>query len=409
MGMGRVLVGEGLPGCTSFSGAVMEAVTGKIWPPLLIVFALSVSCGHGDTETPSHAPPPPSSHPGPCTDADPTSYRLYPEDADADGYYDPDSAGICALSQPPGALPRYSGKPDCDDGDPHLAVGYFFDADGDGFAGSTERTVCGPPSGPPGGATDRVSLDCDDADPTLAVLYYPDTDGDGYADSHPQSVCGPPDEAPAGAVARPRGVDCDPGDPTRVRWQYPDVDGDGYGTEAEECLGAELVDGHADVSGDCDDADPEVNPFAVELWDDAVDSDCDGHDTPPVECWDDSLRYFACDELLPTDSACGSSDLAIVAADGSNDCVWGGYSWTVVVANFGQATASGFELAFMDSGRSERHVDISDTLLPGTQRAYYVRGIDSNPTAVQVTSSVPDCSSGNDVLSGTASEHLCPK
>ena len=57
---------------------------------------------------------------------------------------------------------------------------------------------------------------------------------------------------------------------------YRDADGDGYGDpEVGRCT---CVAGGGEVSGDldCDDADPAVNPGAVEACENGVDDDCDG-------------------------------------------------------------------------------------------------------------------------------------
>jgi len=39
------------------------------------------------------------------------------------------------------------------------------------------------------------------------------------------------------------------------------------------------------VDGDCDDADPSINPLAPEIPGDGIDQDCNG--TDDIECWDD--------------------------------------------------------------------------------------------------------------------------
>ncbi len=67
---------------------------------------------------------------------------------------------------------------------------------------------------------------------------------------------------------------------------YPDADGDGYGDPTqplEEC--GKPSTGRTTNSGDCDDADPGLNPDATETLSDGVDSDCDGWD----ECGEGDL------------------------------------------------------------------------------------------------------------------------
>ncbi len=135
--------------------------------------------------------------------------------------------------------------------------------------------------------------DCNDADPTI----YPgrgedcngvddncngqvdegqaDTDGDGVADCVDEEECDGQDNNGDGEI--------DEG--------FPDSDGDGNA----DCVSEEICDGvdndgdssvdegfdgdgdgHAECTTDCDDADSDVNPDALEVAGDLVDNDCDG-------------------------------------------------------------------------------------------------------------------------------------
>jgi len=59
---------------------------------------------------------------------------------------------------------------------------------------------------------------------------------------------------------------------------YQDVDGDGYGARREwQC---EPAPGWVDLSGDCDDTDPDVHPGAEDVLDNDVDEDCDKPSSP---------------------------------------------------------------------------------------------------------------------------------
>ncbi|MDO7170808.1 CARDB domain-containing protein [Mariniflexile sp. AS56] len=55
---------------------------------------------------------------------------------------------------------------------------------------------------------------------------------------------------------------------------YVDSDGDGYGTTAEAICSATVPNGYAEVSGDCDDTNAQINPGATEVSYDGVDNDC---------------------------------------------------------------------------------------------------------------------------------------
>ncbi len=55
---------------------------------------------------------------------------------------------------------------------------------------------------------------------------------------------------------------------------YADFDRDGFGVFAYPILACALPDGYAELSGDCDDFNPDVNPDAVEICN-GIDDDCD--------------------------------------------------------------------------------------------------------------------------------------
>ena len=60
----------------------------------------------------------------------------------------------------------------------------------------------------------------------------------------------------------------------RVTW-YGDADGDGYGDSSVTQLACEQPDGYVAAAGDCDDAEPAVNPGASEACN-GIDDDCAG-------------------------------------------------------------------------------------------------------------------------------------
>lgn len=89
----------------------------------------------------------------------------------------------------------------------------------------------------------------------------PDDDGD---------VPASPDSGDADSADTDTGAPCDP-----VAW-LPDADGDSYGDSAGmEAYACEQPPGYALEGGDCDDAEPAVNPGAAERCDTVQDDDCD--------------------------------------------------------------------------------------------------------------------------------------
>ena len=69
--------------------------------------------------------------------------------------------------------------------------------------------------------------------------------------------------------------DCD-GENTPSTW-YVDADADGYGDSELSAEACEAPEGHVAQGGDCDDADPQINPGATEVCDEAdTDEDCNG-------------------------------------------------------------------------------------------------------------------------------------
>lgn len=153
-----------------------------------------------------------------------------------------------------------------------------------------------------------VDEDCDDladdadAGPVGTTLWYVDADADGYGWlGAPLEAC----DLPAGYA--PNADDCDDDDATRspgaievcddadvdedcngladdadpaasaqITW-HADVDLDGYGDPATGVVACEAPAAYIADGTDCDDADPAVNPGAVERCEAAgLDEDCDG-------------------------------------------------------------------------------------------------------------------------------------
>jgi hypothetical protein len=69
---------------------------------------------------------------------------------------------------------------------------------------------------------------------------------------------------------------------------YLDADEDGYGNPGISksfCEGRN--DGYVENNGDCNDSDPSIHPYAIEICDDVIDQDCNGSDLSCSELTDD--------------------------------------------------------------------------------------------------------------------------
>ena len=176
---------------------------------------------------------------------------------------------------------------------------WYADADADGFAGSNVVVrSCEQPEG-----FESSPTDCDDLDPTSypgadeicdgadndcdgvadgededwveasGVPAWQDADGDGYGDDALSGVV-----CPGTAGWSEIGGDCDDADPDLnpdTSW-YSDQDNDGYGSDLYNTHACEQPEGFVDNQEDCDDLSSRIHPGATERCDGGVDNDCDG-------------------------------------------------------------------------------------------------------------------------------------
>ncbi len=212
----------------------------------------------------------------------------------------------------------YGSTIDCDDGDPEVnpaadeycdgydnncdgtvdeaesldAETWYWDGDDDGWGTELGEThaACSIPSGyGPAG-------DCNDQDPRV----YPDAPE--VCDGLDNDCNGTPDDEPVNGLEG-----------------CLDADGDGYGDPDVCTTGCVLPYGFVEDDGDCDDADPAINPGAEEICD-HIDNDCNGS-VDPQRGDEDGDGWDGCDgDCAPEDPEV-HPDAEEICSDGlDNDC-----------------------------------------------------------------------------------------
>lgn len=201
-------------------------------------------------------------------DEDITNSDYWP-DSDSDGYGDASATATSDCKPPSGMVDN---RQDCDD------------SDGDIHPGS--RDVC-----------DGIDNDCDGSvdEDAAASAWYKDADGDSYGDSVVVNACKQPDATyvqvsgdcnDAAKAINPSAKEvCDSVDndcngltddnATDGQVWYADRDSDNYGDATNTKKACSQPAGYLAISGDCDDANPSINPKGTETCN-GVDDDCDG-------------------------------------------------------------------------------------------------------------------------------------
>ncbi len=143
-----------------------------------------------------------------------------------------------------------------DTGEPCVSSIWFYDGDRDGWPIEDDSVeAC---EAPDGYAAQGEAWDCDDGD----ALIHPaagetcneiDDDCDGDVDEEDTDL--PAEE---------------------LTTFYADDDGDGYGDPESTVVRCALPGGYTTDATDCDDAEAQANPGALEVCEDGIDNDCDG-------------------------------------------------------------------------------------------------------------------------------------
>ena len=179
---------------------------------------------------------------------------------------------------------------DCDDNDPglHPKTLWYQDHDNDKYSNGMKKEQCVKPSDYydlPNNLT-AISGDCDDSNPDLhpKTLWYKDVDKDGYSDgiNNKQQCTRPEISYELSKNLKDISGDCNDNDPNlhpKTLW-YKDHDNDNYsnGANKEQCVKPSddysLPANLTAISGDCDDSDQNIHPGAEEICD-GKDNDCD--------------------------------------------------------------------------------------------------------------------------------------
>jgi len=141
-----------------------------------------------------------------------------------------------------------------DEKDAEGCANHYLDGDGDGYGVPVWQCLC-EPKGTYTVTDSNLLDDCNDGNESV----FP---------GNPEDCSTPIDDNCDGQANDAGAEGCTP-------W-HKDFDGDGFGTSESACLCQPEGDFKADIPGDCLDADPAVNPDALEVCGNLKDDNCDG-------------------------------------------------------------------------------------------------------------------------------------
>ncbi|MEW6076336.1 MAG: PilC/PilY family type IV pilus protein [Thermodesulfobacteriota bacterium] len=137
---------------------------------------------------------------------------------------------------------------------------------------------------------DGIDNDCDGSQDEGCADWYQDNDGDGYGSVHtisdftrPPGYVAVPGDCNDADAAIHKGVretcdgidnDCDGAVDEGCIFWYQDLDGDKFGNPEVYIKEVSQPAGYVAAGGDCDDANPAIRPFVLDLCD-HLDNDCD--------------------------------------------------------------------------------------------------------------------------------------
>jgi hypothetical protein len=195
-----------------------------------------------------------------------------------------------------------------------LFQNYYQDFDGDGFGFGTPTSLCTNQTGYVNNAFDCNDFQaqvnpiaqeiCNGIDDNCNTLvddglqftnYFLDGDQDGFGAGSPQSLCSNPgngystlntDCNDAVATINPTATEICNSLDDNCNLQideglvftnyFADNDGDGFGNPAQATSSCSPINGMVTNNGDCNDANANINPLAVEIGGNGIDENCDG-------------------------------------------------------------------------------------------------------------------------------------